>query len=50
MLATKYTWVENVVGKDGLICVMRNKVCTIIEHKDNIMISKMDSLFEHACR
>lgn len=48
--ATKYTWVENVVAKDGFICAMRCKVCTIIEHKDNIMIPKMDFLSKHAYR
>jgi hypothetical protein len=50
MWATKYTWVENVMGKDGLICAMRCKVNTRIKLKDNIMIPKMDSLSKHACR
>jgi hypothetical protein len=37
MWATKYTWVENVVGKDGLICAMRCKVNTRIEQKAKIV-------------
>jgi hypothetical protein len=32
-----FTWAKNVVGKNGLILVVRCKICSKIENKDKIL-------------
>jgi hypothetical protein len=40
-------WVEFVVGDEGLIHVMRWKVCSKVQHKDKLFVPKFDNLSKH---
>jgi hypothetical protein len=40
-------WVEFVVGDDGLIHVVRCKVCSKVQHKDRFFVPKFDNLSKH---
>jgi phage-related protein len=43
-------WVEFVVGDDGLIHVVRCKVCSKVQHKDRLFVLKFDNLSKHASK
>jgi hypothetical protein len=45
--ATKVPWAEGVVSKDGMIILMKCKVCSLIEKKGKIMGYKWDTLTKH---
>jgi hypothetical protein len=48
--AAKLSWAEGVVGTDGRITQVCCMICTDIEGKEKLLVSKIDSLCKHADR
>jgi hypothetical protein len=48
--ATKLPWAEVVMGADGRISQVRCKVCIFVEHRDKLLVAKIDSLWKHIGR
>jgi hypothetical protein len=48
--AAKLPWVEGVVGADGRITQVSCMICSDIEGREKLLVSKIDSLYKHASR
>jgi hypothetical protein len=48
--AAKCPWAEPVMGINGRITQVRYKICTDVEGREKLLVSKIDSLMKHACR
>jgi hypothetical protein len=50
MWVTKLPWAKVVVGCDGKLMIVQCKVHNEIECRENLLVSKFDSLQKHARR
>ena len=48
--AVRLPWAESVFGEDGKIRQVHYKICSDVEGKDKLLVSKLDSLYKHCGR
>jgi len=48
--ATKFPWIELVMGANGKLHHVWCKICTDIEHKEKLLVLKLDNLHKHSIR
>jgi hypothetical protein len=48
--ATKFPWVESVLGEDFQVLLMESMICSIVEGKDKFLSSKLNTLQKHVGR